>query len=602
MNTLIYDPLHKHYELRVENGADIHTVSFEDTPEDRARLFIDMVRLRLNVVYCWHGAKLFADFDNWAMRMKLTDYDIKYPADGRGYRPRVVEECYSVRDGDQAYYSRRYWLKTLNATTGDRHRRLHGVTLVNAQNYFGGRDLEEILNTFQADSLNEVMRKFCVRIHKLTGFDLYDQYDEKPNFLTLGAISKAFYLSLKYPTLAPAQRLKQYQADHPSDKAIERELRCSNLLAGGIIYMKDRETHYDLYKYDKVSLFPSVERDLPALGIPREVPLDIFDGTFDDGQYYEYIFIFNNLTLKRKPHMPAIYPPQDGYTGENQDVISIENEALFAPLYFAYLNYYDVVDSDVRKVYKCRKLYDPAISVYVDTLFTEKDNATDPAYYFVIKLILNNLHGKFAQNPITPTFTRNQGATGIVERHKNGLKDNWKLGHFDYVRGAYIYSMARAKMLNDLAEFAHYEDISAIEGHTKPYRLVDHLFYSDTDSAILDHKLWQDGYVGRALGQFKDEGILLKFKAYAPKIYVYYPAGIDVDMPDPILKCAGAKSEEIVNFWLRHFGDICLIDFLDGDPLLPITTLHRTDTGAEYRREYRPLTHYGDFDEEGGEL
>lgn len=595
MHTLSYDPLHKQYELRAENGANILTVSFEDTPDDRARLFIDMARLRLNVVYCWHGAKLFADFDNWAMRMKLTDYDVKYPADGRGYRPRVVEECYSVRDGDQAYYSRRYWLKTANATTGDRHKRLHGVTLVNAQNYFGGRDLEEILNTFQADSLNEVMREFSARIHNLTGFDLYDDYDEKPNFLTLGAISKAFYLSLKYPEISPAQRLKQYQADHPSDKAIERELRCANLLAGGIIYMKDRATHFDLYKYDKVSLFPSVERNLPALGIPREIPLESFTGDMQDD--YEYIFIFKSLTLKRKNHMPAMYPPQEGYTGENKDVISVENEALFAPLYFAYLEYYDVIESEIGKIYRCRKIPDPAIKSYVDRLFTEKDNATDPAYYFVIKLILNNLHGKFAQNPITPTFTRNQGATGAVERHQSGLKDNWKLGHFDYVRGAYIYSMARAKMLKELAVIAQNYGGNG-------WRLADHLFYSDTDSAIIDRPITLDGFVGRALGQFKDEGRLYKFKAYAPKIYAYIERGETCFKP--VLKCAGAKSEEIINYWqgmcFDDGGVTDLIDFLNWGELLPITTLRRTDTGAEYYKDMRPLTHYGDFDEEGGEL
>lgn len=599
MNTITYNRIRRVYTVNITYEDMFIETEYKDDPDGVNLLFNYLSKMRVNFVYCWDGAKLFADFDNWAMRMKLTDYDVKYPADGRGYRPRVVEECYSVRDGDQAYYSRRYWLKTANANTGDRHKRLHGVTLVNAQNYFGGHDLEEILNTFQADSLNEVMREFSARIHNLTGFDLYDEYDEKPNFLTLGAISKAFYLSLKYPDLAPAQRLKQYQVDHPSDKAIERELRCANLLAGGIIYMKDRATHYNLYKYDKVSLFPSVERNLPALGIPREIPVESFSGHMQDE--YEYIFIFKSLTLKRKNHMPAMYPPQEGYTGENKDVISVENEALFAPLYFAYLDYYDVIESEIGKIYRCRKIPDPAIKGYVDTLFAEKDNATDPAYYFVIKLILNNLHGKFAQNPITPTFTRNQGATGAVERHQNGLKDNWKIGHFDYVRGAYIYSMARTKMLRELVVIAQ-------NAWGITYRLVDHLYYSDTDSAILDVTIALEGFVGRALGQFKYEGRLEKFKAYAPKIYAYYSddgAGLT-----PVLKCAGAKANEIINFYYccnppyvpgaERSDD--LIEFLNKEGDLPITTLHRTPTGAEYIREYRPLTRYGDFDEEGGEL
>lgn len=606
MNTITYNRVRRVYEVNLTIENVLIQTEYDDDPDGVNLLLNYLSKMRVNFVYCWDGAKLFADFDNWTMRRKLPDYDEVAPTDARGYRPRVNVECYSIRDGDQSYYSRRYWLKTVSNLTTDRHKRLHGVTLVNAQNYFGGRELTEIFKTFQTDILGEVLTKFNDNVSRLTGgLCIFNPNTEKPNFLTLGAISKAYYLKLKYPELDAPQRVKQYQRDYPSDKRKERELRAANLLTGGIIYLKDTQTHYDLYKYDKVSLFPSVERDLPALGVPREVPLDDFDGTFDDGQYYEYIFIFNSLTLKRKPHMPALYPPQDDYTGINVDIITVEEEALFAPLYFAYLNYYDVVDSDVEKIYKCRKLHDPAISAYVDTIFKEKAAATDPAYYFIIKLILNNLHGKFAQNPVTPTYTRTQSPTGAVERHKSGIKDNWTAGHFDYIRGAYIYSMARAKMLNDLAKLAEVEEIKAAEGHAAPYRLVDHLYYSDTDSAVLDHEITVDGVVGNNLGQFKDEGEISKFHVYAPKIYAYCPAVYF--NPAPVLKCAGAKADEILDFWRMCHADnpylhTDLIDFLEEDEVLPITTLHRTDTGAEYRTEWRQLVNYGDYDEAGGEL
>lgn len=605
MNTITYDRVRRVYEVNLTIEDMFIQTSYDDDPYGVNLLFNYLCKMRVNFVYCWDGAKLFADFDNWTMRRKLPDYDEVAPADARGYRPRVNVECYSIRDGDQSYYSRRYWLKTVSNLTTDRHKRLHGVTLVNAQNYFGGRELTEIFKTFQTDILGEVLTKFNDNVSRLTGgLCIFNPNTEKPNFLTLGAISKAYYLKLKYPELDAPQRVKQYQRDYPSDKRIERELRAANLLTGGIIYLKDTDTHYDLYKYDKVSLFPSVERDLPALGVPREVAIDDFDGTITDG--FEYIFIFNSLTLKRKPHMPSLYPPQDGYTGINLDIITVEEEALFAPLYFAYLKYYDVVDSDIKKIYRCRKFHDASICDYVDTIFKEKATATDPAYYFIIKLILNNLHGKFAQNPVTPTYTRTQSPTGAVERHTSGIKDNWTAGHFDYIRGAYIYSMARAKMLNDLKEIAHYEDIAATEGNTKPYRLVDHLYYSDTDSAILDHPITLDGFVGNNLGQFKDEGEISKFHAYAPKIYAYYPAAHF--NPEPVLKCAGAKADEIIDYWRKNWfkggikGVIDLIEFLDLDEVLPITTLHRTDTGAEYRTEWRLLTNYGDYDEARGEL
>lgn len=606
MNTITYDRVRRIYEVNLTIEDMFIETAYNDDPDGVNLLFNYLSKMRVNFVYCWDGAKLFADFDNYAMRKNLPDYNEVAPADARGYRPRVNVECQSKRDGDQAYYSRRYWLKTVSALTTDRHKRLHGVTLINAQNYFGGRELWEILNTFQADFLGEALTTFNDNIAKLTGgISVFDPLTQKPNFLTLGGLSKAFYLRLKYPDLEPADRIKQYQREYPSDKRIERELRAANLLCGGIIYLKDTNQHRNLYKYDKVSLFPSVERNLPALSIPREVPIDDFDGTLCGDS--EYIFIFKSLVLKRKPHMPALYPPQEGYTGFNHDILTIENEALFAPLYLAYLNYYDIIDSEVVKVYKCRKLSDPAIAEFVDTLFKAKATATDPAYYFVIKLILNNLHGKFAQNPVTPIYSYTQTEGGAVERHTNGLNDNWLRGHFDYIRGAYIYSMARAKMLNDLAEMAQYEDIAAMEGHTKPYHLVDHLYYSDTDSAVLDHKITIDGLVGNNLGQFKDEGKIDEFQAYAPKIYAYYPALRNIDAA-PVLKCAGAKSDEIIDYWRKNWikggikGILDLIEFLDSGEVLPITTLHRTDKGAEYRTEWRTLTTYGDYDEEGGEL
>lgn len=603
MNTITYNRIRRVYTLNIlSKDGLLQSVEFNDDPTSVSILLKHLAAWRLDFVYCWDGAKLFADFDNWALRINLHYYDDVAPADNRGYRPRVNEECYSVRDGDQSYYSRRYWLKTRNALTGDRHKRLHGVTLINAQNYFGGRELYEIYNTFNTDNLGEVLINFNENINRLTGLYIFNPISEKPSFLTLGAISKAYYLQLRYPNLFAHERIKQYQRDYPSDKRIEMELRAANLLTGGIIYLKDTKTHYNLFKYDKVSLFPSVERDLPALGVPREIPIEDFDGTIEEG--YEYIFIFESLTLKRKADMPALYPPQDGYTGRNLNVITVEEEALFAPLYFAYLNYYDVVDSNIKKIYRCCKYDDPAIEKYVDALFAEKAQATDPAYYFIIKLLLNNLHGKFAQNPVTPIYNREQSPTGAVLRHTTGIKDNWQNGHFDYIRGAYIYSMARAKMLNDLAEIAARAIADDPDNPNGVYRLVDCLYYSDTDSAILSHPLNEEDGVGVQLGEFKFECEIDSFHAYAPKIYAYYPADI---MPAPVLKCAGAKANEIIDFWEECEADYSqpycdLIEFLEVTDELPITTLHRTDTGAEYRTEWRSLTHYGDFDEEGGEL
>lgn len=604
MNIITYDRNLKLYTLRVDFGTNYNVWSYADNPIAGANLFYDLARLRLNYVYAWDGAKLFADFDHYADVAGLKPYDDIAPPDDLGHRKRVNEECQSARDGDQAYYTRRYWLKTPNARTGDRHKRIHSVTIINAQNYFGGRELDEILTTFQAGDLGGALTAFNEKIHDLTGLHIFDPSTEKPKFLTLGGVSKAFYLSLKYPNIEPSARVRAYQNDYPSDRKTEAKLRNANLLAGGIIYLKDTAEHNNLYKYDKVSLFPSVELDLPALGIPKKINyLDVDLSRID----VEYIFIFKNLLLKRKFNMPALFPPPAGNTGENLDFVEVHNQAIFGSLYGAYMNFYDVIESEIDCVYACRKLADLAIKIYVERLFKAKAAATDnPAEYFIIKLLLNNLHGKFAQNPVTLKYKRARNEEGIITRERVGVDDNWQRGHFDYIRGAYIYSMARAQMLNDLAYIDFIESITAAEGHMSPYRLVDHLYYSDTDSAILDHEITIEGMAGKHLGQFKLEDKLARFQAYAPKIYaftVFDNSGYED--PRPRLKCAGAKAAEILAQFDRDDYKLQL-DFFEylecPQQTFAQTTLHRTPTGAEYRTEYRPLVNCGDFDEEGGEL
>lgn len=581
MYTLYYDLKTNKYIVCDDNVSLVRCYSF--SCDNISTLIYFLSEHRYDYIYCWDARKLFCDIDNWMLRHNIPDYS-QITKDSAKLS-RVTEECISRRDGEQNYYTRRYWLKTYNKLTSDRHKRLHGVTLINASNYFGGMDIETIFNTFQCDSLSDVLIHFNECINRLTGLNIFNE-DYKPCFLTLGAISKAYYLYLKYPALAPRNRLKQYQKDYPINKDIEIELRLSNLLSGGIIYLKDTDTHYNLFKYDKVSLFPSVERKLPQLGTPELVQLS---DTLTEDARYEYIYIFKTLVLKRKADMPALYPPIEGYKGKNSDYVILENEALFKPLYIAYLRYYDVVDSEINKIYRCRKLKDNAIVQYVDRLFNEKNIATDPGYYYVIKLLLNNLHGKFSQNPVQPIYTYKL-INNCLCRASEEITDKWEITRFDYLRGAYIYSMARTKMLNDLWLIANLEkDIALSKGLT--YRLVDHLLYSDTDSAILDHQM-NPQLVGKNLGFFKFESHIIKFKVFAPKIYAY------IDENEIVLKCAGAKSQEIINYYYQSNDNYDLIEFLENIETLPITIIKRTSTGAQYITEWRPLSRYGEFKEQ----
>lgn len=531
------------------------------------------------VIYCFEGAKLFADLDCWGLHQGLKQYKDLYPSFKKA---RVSEECMDSCDGDQTYYTRTYWVAAKKHNS--RHKRLIKIKIINASNYFGGQPLNTLLSTFQVDNLSELLIRFNRYIYKLTGLMLIDEKSCKPNFLTLGSLAKAFYLKIKYPHIPYNNRLITYQNEFPASKIIETELRVKGLLTSGIIYLKDKTTHYNLFKYDKISLFPFIEKMIGGLSMPVEIDCNN-PSNFITPPGYEDIYIFKSLVMSKKPGMPALFPDPEGYTGENKKIVDINDIAIFKNLYKEYEHFYNIIDMDIAKIYRCKKIEDVAIIEYVDRLFTIKNSTDDNILYFLVKLILNNLHGKFAQNPIVPIYKQIETDNGIYKK-VDKLKDKWELSHFDFIRGAYIYSMARAHMLKEIRYLSKY--VNNIEAH---------LYYSDTDSLVLDFELPSE-LIGRDIGLFKCEGYIEKFKAYAPKIYAH----INKSTNERILKCAGAPSREILNYYYEFSKNQDLIDFLNNTPYLPITTLHRSNMGAKYIREWRPLTAYGEYREAEGEL
>ena len=102
-------------------------------------MFYDLLSLRLDNIYIWQGAALFALIDTFANKNNLFNY-AQIPTDEKGRRLRCDKEAISYKDGAGIYYQRKLWLKTVKKNSTDRHRRLTSTNFINFSNFFGGLD------------------------------------------------------------------------------------------------------------------------------------------------------------------------------------------------------------------------------------------------------------------------------------------------------------------------------------------------------------------------------------------------------------------------------------------------------------------------------
>lgn len=573
---------------------------------DNENIFYDILSLRIDYIYVWEASILFAFMDAFASKNNLKNYDkMKQQSEQKYFN--CIEESISYKDGLGVYFQRKLWLKTAKINSSDRHKRLSSTAFINLSNFFSGKELTTILEAFGITEHNlakatfQLLSDFDKFIKQLTGLN-FIKTTGAPLSWSMGGISKRFYLKLYSPSSPNPQ--KEYIERNPQNKAIEYELREANLLLPGILYLKDTAKHNNLFKFDKNSLFPFSEWILPFFSVPREATFEEWQNTVYPEKLMqiqtEYILIFNNLELKLKEGYPAIFKqPGRIYQGKNHKKVFLEKQAFFGIYLNQLLKFYDITDFTDVKVYKMRAYEDKAISDYVEHLYRFKVNIKNGmikeyglGLYSTVKFLLNNLHGKFAQLTLNEEYDYIKNNDGIITKSVARICDNWKTSHFDYIRGAYVYSLSQVIMLQDLLKIS--ENISD--------NLESHIYYMDTDCIITDI---EPDYLQRILkidplklGAYKLENTYTTFKAFAPKVYAGY------DNAKFCLTTAGLKAKEIIEWLNIHYpekpGEENYIDLLNSSTLVPTTYIKRTKKGCTRITEFKPLISQWRGNEEEG--
>lgn len=501
-------------------------------------IFEGLTACGLDYIYILNAPEFFGFIDYFATVERLFYYDdLK---DDSGQRKRITKEAWTVKEGVGQSYSRKIWLYSTKGNT--RHKRLHSVSFMNFSPMVGGLSLQELIDAFSrcrtGDSLEDFatcLKAFDELFERITGQKFLGE--KFPAAWTMGGAARNYYLRLRYPNAT--SRLKLYQISHPQNINFEYQLREDKLLMPGLLYAYKRKILLNtpgLKKYDVNSLFAATERDLPDLGKFEECSFKDYNQI--TRKKYEFIFIIQSLVLKRKKDMPGVFcSPFETYESNN-DYITISQEwAVFAPFLEALKNFYDIVEMEITSVYRAAKYTDPAIMKYVDSLDKLKATARkqhNKGLATIVKFLIVNLHGKFAQKTVSEEvrFEYDSKQDIIIKQETDDIKEEWENKHFDYIRGAYIYTMARVRIMEIILRF---KEVLASGG-----MLVEHIFYDDTDSIVTDLTAPADIVDSFKLGKLRLEEEYETFEVIAPKTYWGRTLNNEIK-----LVCAGLDKKEV---------------------------------------------------------
>lgn len=503
------------YSLLLTVSGDI-TITDNQTFNLRSNaIFTRLGQSRVNVVYVWNSSLFFAQLDIFAKLRGLTE-------------EKSSSEFLRKLDVESVAYSRELKLKTAKAGSTDRHARGIITYYFALDKFFPSMTLEDALEALQcpqSSGLETLLSHYANYIEDVTGLSLINEKNGRLKFLTVGALSKAYYLSIKYNCANP---VAEYTADNPSNYELDLKFRLEKLLPPPLLYMCKNVCRNGI-KLDVNSLYPSIEKKLPNLGLPRLCAKD----EEEDDALYVYIYSFKTLTLKlTQGAPPLLHNPFSEYHGDNADTITInQNFSIFKELLQSWLIFYDIIDYDLTARYKCRKKSDPAINHFVTHLYKVKKSSVGGAR-FLAKNLINFLHGKFAQLPFFGEYEEYTAEDGTIKKRLKNVKDSWEKSHFHFVRGAYIYAMAQRQMLIYIDDF-----LSKNSGN---------IYYIDTDCIITNSCQAVCADIlpcdNEKLGYFKEEEIFTDFIALSPKNYIR--KNLDGDI---MLTCAGADFKQIIN-------------------------------------------------------
>lgn len=498
------------------------------------------------VAYVWDMSTWGCFLDHYALSRGMKHADEVERTNAYG---RVADECwnalYAAGRGVMNFkLTLRRTRKTHNFG-GGRIGALHTVEYRGLSAFFGGMRLDETATACNADgegadALRVIYMEYVRIYSRLSGEDVQTRA-YMSRVYTIGGAARRKYLQTRYGV----DSLARYQKEHSATEAMEDYLRERRLLLSGMCFFPDaavRKLHTGtLYKYDVNSLYTSIADTAGELGFPEETDFNAF--CRDRSDEYAYIIVVKDFRAWLKKDAAPVFQspfPAVGGTGNN---INIDHQiAMFRELWDALHKYYLFEDFEIVTVLRCKKLNDPAIVQYNRYFEGEKmkaDAEGDKLLRRVCKLYMNNIIGKMSQKTkYIPIIPRYNAANDMVAFARGEMVDNWEKGHFDFVRGAYIYTLARVRVMEDIYRF-----MGAKSG-------IYH-YYTDTDSIVTDLKMPEDAIDPRKIGAYKVERTYDAFGVIGKKVYY----GHSAEAGDELI-CAGIPRGLVLSQIADAYGDL----------------------------------------------
>lgn len=473
---------------------------------------------RVSLLFAWDFNNFGMFLDTWAMRKGIPLYE-KGKTNTTDYGS-VCEECWS------AFYSGKNGIMKFRVTlerkvsshrTGKKTGGYHSLEIRGLSPYFGGLGLEHVIrgcwgSEAPNNALCELLR-YCVECYEEITGEKFLSVNFLAGCFSSGKAGQDLYLKLKYGK----RSLSFYQKAHPVDRGVEDYYRERRLLMGGICYksvksdpiLYHRKPDTPIYKYDVNGLYTHISNECGELGGVEPSSWEEYEKDKNNPDY-TYILTIKNLNMVCYKHMANVFTDPFKNLDEREIDMSGTEYSLFGELFEALKDYYDIWDFDVVNVVKCRKYKDKALEEYNAAILAYKDRARkerNAGLYAISKLFLNALLGRFSASQTyyeyIPEYDRDDD---IVRFSLGGIIDKWETHHFDYIRGAYIYTMARVKIMKDGVKFFG----------NKQDR---YWWYTDTDSIVTPKKIDDIEISSTECGKYKVEEEYTEFGIIAKKTY-----------------------------------------------------------------------------------
>lgn len=527
------------------------------------------------IVWVWDMSYFGAFCDYFALKYGLPDFKDARKREGCNG---AAEPCYScLYSAGHGVLNFRLTLRRTRKTHeygGGKIGGLHTVEYRGLRSFFGNETREEVQGVCglsadcTAENGAELYKSWYISFCDLVGENVESLHYLRKVY-TIGGAARRKYLRIKYGK----DSLKEYQKEHFQLEKIDDYFRGRKLLLPGMcicpFWSRGELITGDIKKYDVNGLYTDTANKAGDLGAPVECTAEDFFN--DHSGAYVYIIVMKDVSAWRKPGMPAVFVNPFHRSAGNH--IEIENEiAMFRELFEELQNFYEIDEFTPVKYVRMERFGDPAIVEYNHYFQDEKERATQenlPVHRSINKLFLNSFIGKFSQN------TKYIKQVGIYEPQTDSIRfipgdlvDNWEKGHFHFIRGAYIYVMARVKVMQDMRQI-----------FSDQRRAERHHFYTDTDSIVTDLELPEEWIDEKQTGKYKIEKRYKAFCAINQKVYYARTAeGADE------VTAAGVRKGLIVSQIKDKYGDLTEREFYeilrDSNTVFQMDVVQRFSGGA----------------------